>query len=593
MANSVKLDVDGLVGGIYYYPWSNYMYGENTLDVYQTSYQESGYAINANIVTENDGHFLLEPATVANNVRITNFTYNYNPITTVEVWVEHPNFYTTDGTNPNVPITNYVFSVNGYVVPKVSGNYTFDLGFTDDVSFFSIGDGHTMFGCCQPPNQIFGVNSSEAQMYRVYQVSGTVITYTVNLIAGYAYPVNIWYANLVVGRPDGITHEDWTGFAYSSYSLDQDEECYVVNAKESTALWNGNTTSTTTVELDSSSVTTIPATGNSPEVVKTVIYESIDILELDPYKYTISTRYSDYTGLVNNNISTISTIVGSAISNETVTSTSGIVTSGTDNKLTTSPIVIANTPESTTTTHWTGNGIVTATSDIVTNGANGKLTTSPIVIIETPTSASVSSSVSVTTSAITTSWTGTYTATTTSDVVITGTDDKVTTSPIVIIETFTYRGWNSSSVTSSSASYTETKTATCTDHSSQTILSTSSTTTDTNDIETASFTGTHSQPTSSTSVPTDFATPTDTETVSCSDENCHLPPSTSFTSTTIETSYVSGFINSLLSPVSSVAPSVETSSVIMSTPALITTANENKASSLKLGGLFILLLQFI
>lgn len=322
IANSVKLDVDGLVGGIYYYPWSNYMYGENTLDVYQTSYQEGGYAINANIVTENDGHFLLEPATVANNVRITNFTYNYNPITTVEVWVEHPNFYTTDGTNPNVPITNYVFSVNGYVVPKVSGNYTFDLGFTDDVSFFSIGDGHTMFGCCQPPNQIFGVNSSKAQMYRVYQVSGTVITYTVNLIAGYAYPVNIWYANLVVGSdfsftytgPDGVTHEDWTGFAYSSYSLDQDKDCYVVNAKESTVLWNGNTTSTTTVELDSSSVTTIPATGNSREVVKTVIYESIDILELDPYKYTISTRYSDYTGLVNNNISTISTTVGSAIS---------------------------------------------------------------------------------------------------------------------------------------------------------------------------------------------------------------------------------------------------------------------------------------
>jgi len=175
----------------------------------------------------------------------------------------------------------------------------------------------------------------------------------------------------------------------------------------------------------------------------------------------------------------------------------------------------------------------------------------------------------------------------------TGTVDKVTTSPIVIIETFTYRGWNSSSVTSSSASYTETETATCTDHSSQTILSTSSTTTDTTDIETASFTGTNSQPTSSTSVQTDFATPTDTETVSCSDENCQLPPATSFTQTTIETSYVSGSSDSLLSPVSSVAPSVETSSVILSTPAMITTANENKASSLKLGGLFILLLQFI
>ncbi|KAL6943329.1 hypothetical protein ACO0OE_003210 [Hanseniaspora uvarum] len=180
----------------------------------------------------------------------------------------------------------------------------------------------------------------------------------------------------------------------------------------------------------------------------------------------------------------------------------------------------------------------------------------------------------------------------------TGTVDKVTTSPIVIIETFTYRGWNSSSVTSSSASYTETETATCTDHSSQTtIIHFSQQQQNTTDIETASFTGTNSQPTSSTSVPTDFATPTDTntdtETVSCSDKNCQLPPSTSFTSTTIETSYVSGSSDSLLSPVSSVAPSVETSSVILSTPALITTANENKAASLKLGGLFILLLQFI
>ncbi|KKA01117.1 hypothetical protein D499_0AQ00250 [Hanseniaspora uvarum DSM 2768] len=165
----------------------------------------------------------------------------------------------------------------------------------------------------------------------------------------------------------------------------------------------------------------------------------------------------------------------------------------------------------------------------------------------------VSSSVSVTASTITTSWTGTYTATNTSGVVITGTDYSC----LLLSSTF---------VRSSSATYTETdtETVTCTDYSCQ--------------------------PTSSASVPTD--TPTDTDTVSCSDENCQLPPATSFTSTTIETSYVSGSSNSL-SPVSSVAPSVETSSVIMSTPALITTANENKAASLKLGGLFILLLQFI
>ncbi|KAL6945531.1 hypothetical protein ACO0OE_002500 [Hanseniaspora uvarum] len=306
---------------------------------------------------------------------------------------------------------------------------------------------------------------------------------------------------------------------------------------------------------------------------------AISISYVDPN----GVNHTDFSGLVYNKKDTSSCayatfVVNKATRDITYTEEVDYIT---EIKYTPVPVV-----DSTANSYISGSSSTTLTTIVTSLSSGGTLAEmSTLYVIGIPSKFS--------TLYTTTDWTGTYTATTTSGVVITGTDNKVTTSPIVIIETFTYRGWNSSSVTSSSASYTETKTATCTDHSSQTILSTSSTTTDTTDIETASFTGTHSQPTSSTSVPTDFATPTDTETVSCSDKNCQLPPSTSFTSTTIETSYVSGSSNSLLSPVSSVAPSVETSSVVLSTPALITTANENKAASLKLGGLFILLLQFI
>jgi len=120
------------------------------------------------------------------------------------------------------------------------------LGYTDDVSILSFGDGHASFGCCEAPDQSVGVDNSKAQIYRTYQAQNSkAATFTVSLVAGYAYPINIWYANIqqvstfsyTYTGPDGVTHSDWTGFAYSSYSLAQEATCYVVNAVETTSLW--------------------------------------------------------------------------------------------------------------------------------------------------------------------------------------------------------------------------------------------------------------------------------------------------------------------------------------------------------------------
>ncbi|SGZ41064.1 uncharacterized protein HGUI_03264 [Hanseniaspora guilliermondii] len=439
VADSVNLGVDGLVGSIYYYPWLDNNYDKNTVDAYSESYQEGGYASNPQVITENDGHSLTEPATVANNVRITNFTYSFSTDNIQEYWTEQTNFYNEDGSHPIVPITNYVYSVNGYIIPKVSGSYTFSLGYADDVAILSFGDGNGIFGCCEAPDNSVGIDITKAQLYKTRRDSddSELKTYTVDLVSGYVYPVSIWYANIIqlsdfsflYTGPDGITHEDWTGFAYSSYSLEQDETCYVVNGKVSTSLWTGLGTTTTTSTLgETTSVTTISSSGSIPQIVKNVVYETVGVVELDPYTLTTSTVYQEYTGSLLTTVSTKYVTNGSTISvgylvdkpystvftqwtgSFTSTTTLSSVVTGTDGKPTTSSVVIVETPGSTITTPWTGSFTSTTTSYSVATGTDGKPTTSSVVIVETPESTT------------TIPWTGTATTTITSSVVTTNSD---------------------------------------------------------------------------------------------------------------------------------------------------------------------------
>ncbi len=136
------------------------------------------------------------------------------------------------------------------------------------------------------------------------------------------------------------------------------------------------------------------------------------------------------------------------------TTTSDVVITGTDGNVTTSTIVVINTPESTT--H--GPGTSTTTSSVVSIGYRWKGYHLPIVVIETPGStittllldwysytstkfhlldvvingtfgweASPPSTIVVITNTgiiITVPWTGTYTFTTTSSVVSIGTDES-------------------------------------------------------------------------------------------------------------------------------------------------------------------------
>ena len=136
-ASLINTNVDGLVGNVYYYPWADNNHDENNDLLYTEAYQKGGFAANTAIVTENDGHSLTEVATEIKNVISTNFTWVYNsPKGQVERWGQNDNLHNSDGEVPTISITNYALSLNGYVVPTISGEYTFTLGYSDDLTMF-------------------------------------------------------------------------------------------------------------------------------------------------------------------------------------------------------------------------------------------------------------------------------------------------------------------------------------------------------------------------------------------------------------------------------------------------------------------------
>ncbi|SGZ41852.1 uncharacterized protein HGUI_04053 [Hanseniaspora guilliermondii] len=446
----INTNVDGLVGNIYYYPWANNNKDKNNDLLYTSEYQQGGYASNSTIVGENDDHSFTDPATVALNVRATNFTFNFDPHKgRYEEWMNAPNFYTLDGQHPNIPISNYAFSINGYVVPKTSGQYTFTLGYSDDLTMFFIGNGNTPIGCCETSENSVGVDRQKAQIARNYSANNP-ISYSAELTKGFAYPVSIFYVNidnvgyysLTYTDPEGVTHEDWTGFAYGIDDTSDSDTCYFQNTYSTTTLWTETEPSLTTVTHNATTVTTIPSTNGVPEIIETIISQSIDIEEFDPMPRSTTTVYTPYTGISTLTSTTITsnfgnTSLGMYVIVETPESTvttpwtgtdsttvyTQTVITGTDGNPTTSPIVVVETPESTITTPWTGTDSTTVYTETVSTDNDGKPTTSPIVVVETPEST------------ITTPWTGSFTSTTTSYSVATGTDGKPTTSSVVIVET--------------------------------------------------------------------------------------------------------------------------------------------------------------
>lgn len=170
-------------------------------------------------------------------------------------------------------------------------------------------------------------------------------------------------------------------------------------------------------------------------------------------------------------------------------------------------------------------------------------------------------------------WTGIFTSSYTTKTVVTEPNGSLSTIPLIIVETPTFNGWNSTFVTTNTA--TDIETVTCTD-----LV-----------CEQQSTNGQQPKPTQSAYVSgsgNNGAPSMSTSQQSIETSANHVPSG-------MKTTYVTGSggnVASSVTTIASVVPSIEISSASQ-TPTLITTADENKASSLKIGGLLILLLQFI
>ena len=160
-------------------------------------------------------------------------------------------------------------------------------------------------------------------------------------------------------------------------------------------------------------------------------------------------------------------------------------------------------------------------------------------------------------------WSGLFTTSFFTETVVTGSNGNSSTYPLIVVETPTYKGWN----TTTPGTYTSITTAVA----------------------------------------------TDIETVTCTEYSCLVQSGVSSSATTasseapnsIKTTYLStssfssNFISNIVSTNAvatnavSHTPSIETSIEVFTAPSVITTNGINRASALKSSGLVILLLQFI
>ncbi|KAF0271168.1 hypothetical protein FOG51_03868 [Hanseniaspora uvarum] len=446
--------VSGLTGSVYYYPWLSYDInsdsGVQNQELYLTNdYLSGGYAGNGTIITENHTVYT-EAGVIANDVTATELNFNFNNdcgsgnFCAGEVWSNLDYFTNSDGTFVRVPFTQFAFHLNGYLVPNITGNYTLNLNYIDDLAIMNIGsNGFNSPNCCDnysPDGNVSGNNTIQS-IWTPNGPSG-INQIVLQLVAGVAYPIEFFYVNrgnlgaiqFEYIDPNGDVHQNFGGFVYQ---LSSDSVCSYINKRVITKEWDQPTTSTSFLNF-----TGFVTKTNNYLPGHTITYTGTIIKEDEVVYVPIPTVTTYWTGLDTSTSTSYLTTTdtdGSSITSSVIyirtpeqtttqlwtgtytsTTTSDVVSTGTDGKETTSPIVVVETPESTITTYWTGNGTVTTTSDVVSTGTDGKETTSPIVVVETPGST------------ITTPWTGTFTSTTTSDAIITGTDGKVTTSTCCI-----------------------------------------------------------------------------------------------------------------------------------------------------------------
>ncbi|KAL6936713.1 hypothetical protein ACO0OL_001261 [Hanseniaspora opuntiae] len=218
VSNDLQL-VPGLTGSVYYYP----------CDLYTTeAYLSGGYVGDGSIITQ-DHTVYTEPGVIANNVTATELYFrNDSPCGTDgdcagEVWIDLDYFTNADGTAVSVPFKQFAFHMHGYIIPNITGQYTINLNYIDDLAIINIGsNGFKTPNCCanySPTGDVSGNNTIQS----------------------------IWTAN----GPSGVNEALWTGTVITTFTSDSSVlplPVVVIETPESTITipWTGSVTSTTT-----------------------------------------------------------------------------------------------------------------------------------------------------------------------------------------------------------------------------------------------------------------------------------------------------------------------------------------------------------
>ena len=528
--NDMEL-VSGLTGSVYYYPWKSYntqsQSGVQNTNLYNSKeYLSGGYVGDGSIIAE-DHTVYTKAGVVANDVTASELYFrNDDPCTPEgvcngEVWLDLDHFTNSDGSAVSVPFKQFTFHMNGYIVPNVTGEYTLNLNYIDDLAIINIGaNGFDSPNCCSnysPTGDVSGNNKIQS----IWAPNGPTGINEVSmiLVAGVAYPIEFFFVNrggaggmqFEFTDPNGVVHRSFDGFIYH---LSSKSVCNYVKKNVITIEWDQPVTSYTTSTSG-----------------------------------TVLTRTNTY------------------ISDRPVTFSGTLIN---EDEIIYIPIPYV-------TTHWTGTSTTSFTSYYVTTGTNGSPTSSSIIVIETPLKTT------------TTHWTGTGTTTVTSDFVTTGTDGSPTSSTIIVIEIPSYSGWNTTTLPTSSNNQpstffttvtgTKSETTVCTDYSCFGEIQESSSASSSESIQTTYLSSSTQSKETSTYI-----------SISSSSENASSSKHTGSASITSQDEFSSELI-SLTSLITT--PTFKSSIEISHSASIITTDNFNKANSLKINALAILLLHFV
>lgn len=164
--------VSGLAGSVYYYTWRSYnsvaTSGSNNFELYTTEAYLSGSYIGDGSIMDKDHTVFTSPGVIANDVTATELYFS-EPNTCdsdgncrAEVWMDLPYFSNSDGTNVSGPIKTFTLHMNGYIIPEITGQYTLNLAYIDDLAIINVGSSNFKnTNCCDnfsPTGDVSGAN---------------------------------------------------------------------------------------------------------------------------------------------------------------------------------------------------------------------------------------------------------------------------------------------------------------------------------------------------------------------------------------------------------------------------------------------------